>query len=57
MTDWSEEKHSVSSIAMIIDQLVRFLMLEPAHLGLSPRLGTGVRIFLDLFQDLTVLCF
>ena len=42
---------------LIIDQLVRFLVVEPAHLGLSPRLGMGARIFLDLFQDLTALCF
>jgi len=25
--------------------------------GLSPRLGTGACIFLDLFYDLTALCF
>jgi hypothetical protein len=31
--------------------------VEPAHPSSSPRLGTGARIFLDLFQDLTVLCF
>jgi hypothetical protein len=30
--------------------------VESVHPGLSPRLGTGVRIFLDLFPDLTVLC-
>ena len=28
-------------------------MVEPTHQGSSPRLGTGARIFLDLFQDLT----
>ena len=33
--------------------LVRFFVVEPIHQGLSPRLATGVRIFLDLFQDLT----
>jgi hypothetical protein len=38
-------------------QLVRFLVVEPVHLGLSPRLGMGARIFLNLFQDLTALCF
>jgi hypothetical protein len=31
--------------------------VEPAYLGSNPRLGTGARIFLDLFQDLTTLCF
>jgi hypothetical protein len=40
---------------LIIDQLVRFLMVEPVHPGSSPRLGTGARIFLNLFQDLTAL--
>ncbi|KAF8760449.1 hypothetical protein HU200_010160 [Digitaria exilis] len=34
-------------------ELARFLVMEPAHQGSSPRLGTGARIFLDLFQDLT----
>ena len=28
-------------------------MVEHTHQGSSPRLGTGARIFLDLFQDLT----
>jgi hypothetical protein len=28
-------------------------VVEPTHHGLSPRLGTGARIFLNLFQDLT----
>jgi hypothetical protein len=42
---------------LIIDQLVGFLVVEPAHLGSSPRLGTGARTFLDLFQNLTALCF
>jgi hypothetical protein len=41
---------------LIIDQLVGFLVVEPAHPGSSPRLGTGVRIFLNLFQNLTALC-
>ena len=41
---------------MTIDQLVMFLVVEPAHLGLSPRLGTGARIFLDLFQDRGRIC-
>ena len=36
-----------------VAQLVRFLVVEPAHQGSSLRLGTGVRIFLNLFQDLT----
>jgi len=42
---------------LIIDQPVGFLVVKPAHLGSSPQLGTGARIFLDLFQDLTALCF
>jgi hypothetical protein len=33
-------------------QLVRFIVVEPAHPVSSPQLGTGARIFLDLFQDL-----
>ena len=33
--------------------MVRFRVVEPAHPGSSPRLGMGVRIYLDLFQDLT----
>jgi hypothetical protein len=41
---------------LIIDQLVGFLVVEPAHPGSSPRLDMGARIFLDLFQDLTTLC-
>ena len=36
-----------------VAQLVRFLVVEPAHPGSSLRLGTGARNFLDLFQDLT----
>ena len=28
-------------------------MVEPAHSGLSPRLGIEARIFLNLFQDLS----
>jgi len=32
-----------------------FLMVEPVHLDLSPRLDTGAHIFLDLFQDLTAI--
>jgi hypothetical protein len=38
-------------------QLVRFLVVEPAHPSSSPRFGMGARIFLDLFLDLTALCF
>jgi hypothetical protein len=34
---------------LIIDLLVGFLVAEPVHPGSSPRLGTGARIFLDLF--------
>ena len=37
------------------DQLVRFLVVESVHPGLSPRLGTGARIFLDSLQDSTAL--
>ena len=32
------------SCELIIDQLVRFLVVEPTHPGLSHRLGTGARI-------------
>ena len=32
------------SYELIINQLVRFLVVEPAHPGSSPRLGTGARI-------------
>jgi hypothetical protein len=42
---------------LMIDQLVGFLVVEPTYPGLSPRLGTGVHIFLDLFQDLLALYF
>ena len=42
---------------LIVDQLVGFLVVKPAHPGLSHRLSTGARIFLDLFHDLTALCF
>jgi hypothetical protein len=31
--------------------------VEPTHLSLSPQLDTGAYIFLDLFQDLTAMCF
>jgi hypothetical protein len=37
-----------------LPQLVRLLVVESTHPGSCPRLGTGARIFLDLFQDLTV---
>ena len=43
------------SCELIIDQLVRSLVVEPTHPGSSPRLGTGARTFLDLFQDFPVL--
>jgi hypothetical protein len=42
---------------LIIDQLVGFLVVEPTHLSLSPQLDTDAHIFLDLFQDLTAMCF
>jgi hypothetical protein len=32
--------------------VVGFPMVEPAHPSSSPRLGMGVCIYLDLFQDL-----
>jgi hypothetical protein len=38
-------------------ELVRFLVVEPAHPGSGPRLGTDAHIFIDLFQALTALCF
>ena len=41
---------------LIIDQLVWSLVVELTHPGSSPRLGTGARTFLDLFQDFSVLC-
>ena len=40
---------------LIVDQLVRSLMLEPIHSSF-PRLGTGARTFLDLFQNFPALC-
>ena len=49
-------KKSHLSRELIIDQLVRSLVVEPTHPGSSPRLGTGVRTFLDLFQDFPTLC-
>ena len=42
---------------MIIDQLVEFIVVEPVLSGSSPRLDIGTRIFMNLFQDLTALCF
>ena len=33
--------------------MVRLLVVEPAYLDSSPRLGMGARIYLKLFQDLT----
>ena len=51
----SHKKRSLYKL--IIDQLVGFLVVEPVHLGSSHRLDTGAHIFLDLFQDLTALCF
>ena len=36
-----------------IGQLISFLMVEPVYQGFSSRIGTGARIILDLFQDLT----
>ena len=34
---------------LIIDQLVKPFVVKPIHSDLSPRLGSGGRIFLDLF--------
>ena len=36
-----------------VAQLLRFLMVKPAHQGLNPQFGTSAHIFLNLFQDLT----
>jgi hypothetical protein len=38
-------------------QQIDLLVVEPAHPGSSPRLGTDVHICLDLFQNLTAICF
>ena len=35
---------------MIVAQMVRVLVVEPAHQGSSHILDSGVPIFLDLFQ-------
>jgi hypothetical protein len=35
---------------LIIDQMVRFFIVEPIHLGSSSRLVTGAHTFLDLFK-------
>jgi len=55
------DKHTSFNIIyfskLIIDQAVVFLVVKSVHPDLSPRLNTGARIFLDLFQDLTALCF
>ena len=40
-----------------VAQQVGFLVVEPTHPGSSPLLDMGVRIFLDLFQNLTALFF
>jgi hypothetical protein len=42
-------------IEMMIDQLTDKKRTD--HPGSSLRLDKGARIFLDLFQDLTTLCF
>jgi hypothetical protein len=34
-----------------------FLMVKPVHPSSSPRLGTSIRIFVDLFYDLMALYF
>ena len=49
---WLEEIFvwlNLQASELIIDQLVGFRVVELAHLGSSHRLGTGIRIFLDLF--------
>jgi hypothetical protein len=47
----SKVEQIMSYYKLIIDQLVGFFVVEPVHLGSIPRLDTGARIFLDLFQD------
>ena len=42
---------------MSIDEPVGVCAIKSVYLDLSSRLDMGVRIFLDLFQDLTVLYF
>jgi hypothetical protein len=37
--------------------MVGFPVVKPAYLGLSPRFGMGVCIYLDLFQDYPALFF
>lgn len=34
-----------------VTQLVRFQMVRPAHLSLSPQLDTGIRILLNLILE------
>ena len=41
--------HLLLLCELTLDQLVRSLVVESTHLGSSPQLGTGARIFLDLF--------
>ena len=53
----SDIKRTRQICELIIDQLVGFFVVEPVYLDSSPRLGTCARIFLDLFKDLTTLCF
>ena len=53
---FSSAFYLVQLFAYVYDQLVRSLVVEPTHPGSSPRLGTGARIFLDLFQDFPALC-
>ena len=50
------KKENIYGGELIIDQLVWSLVVEPTYSGLSPRLGMGVRTFLDLFQYFPVLC-
>lgn len=38
---------------LMIDQLVEFFMVESTHPDLNLRLNRGVRIFLDLFREIT----
>ena len=37
--------------------MVRFLVVEPAHPGSSPRLGSGAHTFLNLFIPVLVTMF
>ena len=46
------QQRAIVSSELSIARLVRFLMVESDHSGLSARLGTSARIFLNLFRNL-----